>query len=321
MSLKSPRERQTMQVQWNETHSRIAQSLAKSNPKELFRFRASTTSFFIDEMQKLIQERQIYYPSQIQLNDPSDCRPVFRKRMSIGEYRKSFIPLSKEFMILNHEAACERGEITRTQLAAYKIAIKNLSLSDQIHSYRNWPSAYDKRTFDNIGVLSLASDMQNTVLWSLYAGNEKGVCIQLTNNSSNDPRSVPRQVDYLDSRPEIDFFGVFYLYLMQVPSYISSFSSRNQKHLLNGIKQLDFIYKKSKHWSYEREYRIVLFEGGAKYVPLREIEVKAIYIGSAVDEVKVDSIVMLRNSHGPSIRLYRASLASDSYGMAFREIS
>lgn len=87
-------------------------------------------------------------------------------------------------------------------------------------------------------VCSLSSDFSDVRLWSLYAGGHTGVAL------------------------EIDFSGIEsdvkrVTYLSELPEYGMT--------LLTNPAASDVLTKKTKHWEYENEYRII---GESQYYPI-----------------------------------------------------
>ena len=100
---------------------------------------------------------------------------------------------------------------------------------------------------------------------------------------------------------------------------------------MTGIKKLDihalyrrYAFVKSKHWSYEREWRVwyPLADTNGQYdnISVRPSEFRALYIGCRASELFVDQAVGLLRQLFPGTRLFQAKKHEDTYALQYTEI-
>ena len=93
------------------------------------------------------------------------------------------------------------------------------------------PTALSEEWKEKVGILCLSEDPANILMWSHYANNHAGICIGF--DTDYKPFSSANPVSYSDERPTAEF------------------NSAPEK-LLSRV-----LLTKSKHWSYEREWRSI----------------------------------------------------------------
>ncbi|NBA84774.1 DUF2971 domain-containing protein [Emticicia sp. CRIBPO] len=161
----------------------------------------------------------------------------------------------------------------------------NSSLVDSMENY-----------LKGLGVLSLTEDNRNLVLWSHYADNHRGYCIEYGLNKDEikgtDLESLKielKKVEYSDS-----------------------------PFLLQGFRDIDFLLKvKHTDWEYEREHRFISNKAGLHRIP--ENSIKSIYLGANCSSFVEERLLCLCKEIG--IELYRCSFKSHSYNLEFTKVN
>lgn len=144
------------------------------------------------------------------------------------------------------------------------------------------------------GIYSMSQDWQSELLWAHYADSHKGFCIEydieyLTRFYYQ--RSFFIKVEYVDSPVNISVLKMFKKKLEPIEIV----------RLMNGIKSLP--------WSYEKEYRIVFDECGAKDIDKRGL--KSVTLGANIsDDNKLKILDILSKK---TVKVYQAKLADNSY--------
>lgn len=99
------------------------------------------------------------------------------------------------------------------------------------------------RVFRNAGILSLSQDYKNILMWSHYANNHTGLCIEYERLKSNSLGLLAYPVKYCKATPSL------------LPSDITSYGNNFD----------DLWLTKSLDWEYEQEWRLLLKRGGINY--------------------------------------------------------
>lgn len=151
--------------------------------------------------------------------------------------------------------------------------------------------------FKKVGILSLCEKNTNLVMWSHYADNHKGYCIEYDLNSN-----IINQLNF-ESDDEIFFMDIEY---EDTPIDFLSLPSNFQFYLR----------RKSKLWEYENELRYISSKKGIHKIPSDSI--KAIYLGANINKIVKETIIKL--CIDKKINLYQSTLSNNSYTLKFERI-
>lgn len=150
-------------------------------------------------------------------------------------------------------------------------------------------------------------------MWAHYARDHKGAVFEFWSLPEEDnPLSVARPVQY--SANPLPFFS-------------------EQEFLddILAIRKLDFsqlyhryAYHKSKHWKYEKEWRVwyPLSKSSGFYdtVPVRPSEFRALYLGCQICDEDKRALLELVRKHFPSTRVFQAAKSAVAYELEYTEI-
>lgn len=118
------------------------------------------------------------------------------------------------------------------------------------------------------GVFSLTENSNDMLMWSHYAGQHTGICIEYERHSNNvlGDLSVTRPVRYTDAYPLISYKEAAHLQYQSASLDDSALSS--------------YIYTKSSCWSYEREWRAIsVTDPSERMLELDHVRVRSIIFG------------------------------------------
>ena len=134
-------------------------------------------------------------------------------------------------------------------------------------------------------------------MWSHYAENHSGVCIQF--ELARDPRFLleAMSVKYSDEFPEVNWFDE------QMSEQLAS-----------------TILNKHTGWQYEQEHRIVHIDKAGDFLKFKPEAISGIIIGAKLSPQKLErlhEILKERQEAGhPQIKIWRAQLAETRYKLA-----
>lgn len=138
----------------------------------------------------------------------------------------------------------------------------------------NEAEANANQTLANVGVLSLSMRNDSVLMWSHYAQEHKGFCIEFSNFSTNDLGKRAIEVQYAKQYPLFSSVDV----------------------ITRAIGRELFVTK-SEDWSYEKEWRIIVNDGNVE-LPFPG-EMKSIIFGLKMDTKDKDRIKdILQHKHG-----------------------
>ncbi len=146
----------------------------------------------------------------------------------------------------------------------------------------------------NIGICSLSKVYNNTLMWSHYAKNHSGICIGFDD-------STPL---FKDAK-KIEYSNHYYLFNMR--------TFNKTKYIL------DPFLRKSWHWRYEKEYRIISRSGpGLQYFD--PISIKRIYFGCRASDEDVELVKRIIAKHNHKILLYKLEKSISTYQLILNRI-
>lgn len=156
-----------------------------------------------------------------------------------------------------------------------------------------------KKGIENLGILSLASNNKNLLMWSHYASAHKGMCLEFKriNDTALADDKKTKPMSYNDSYPSI-----------HVTSILSETDTLSNK--------IRILHTKSKHWEYEQEWRHVVEQGDMLYA--WPATLTSVYFGCKAempDIHLVKSIIADSN-----VKYYKAELYKGKFGIYFKEI-
>ena len=191
------------------------------------------------------------------LNDPYDCRPFFNSSLSITDIEHILDILEKDEL----EFVLERFPWCNNKFDLIKLYGKIISSNgaDTAKNFANimlqnllWSIVKSK--IANVGVLSLTGVYTNCLMWSHYAKNNQGVCLEI--EIPEDTHSL-EQVTYVKEQPVLAIYELMH-----------------EKYK----KFHEIFYTKSMHWKYEDEWRMVSLLGN-KEKEIPETKIKKIIFG------------------------------------------
>lgn len=248
-------------------------------PDKLYKYRP----FGVNSL-RAITEAEVFYARPTSFNDPLDCDPTIDVDMDRAHLERLLYRMLLRF---------KSDEKARQDIGYLRY------MSSEYGDYKSDPDVEDylkrmvsrdiKRELDkemgNRGVLSLSATWQNGLMWSHYADEHRGICIEY--DTRDQPHHRLDKVDYKGQRA-IKASDLFRW-------KVRDDAAAEQRVLKT------YFYTKSSDWSYEREWRDVCDDYGLKDVPFR---MTAILFGQRCDSTVVKSIVKLLNDH-PQIKIWQ----------------
>ncbi|MBJ6799739.1 DUF2971 domain-containing protein [Geomonas propionica] len=202
-------------------------------PKTLYRYR-SLNQYSLCEL----IHSEFYFASPQEFNDPYDCKNMFSfEGTTDNDWR----------LFLNRFLEVNRPELTakerKQQIDLVLQGGEHRSREKVAEQFDVWGKILEKQSSE-LGILCLSKTHTDILMWSHYANNHKGYCLEFDANKLRE-LFFCGEVVYKDNYPRF-----------------SEFVRAN----LNGIAQT-FTLTKSKHWKYEQEYRLIVQPNGRQDKP------------------------------------------------------
>ena len=262
---------------------------------KLYKFRP----FGINSLSELCNS-EVYFSNPKNFNDPLDCSPTLINDICLSELEKlCHRMLSKNYSLVKADSDLHDLRYQSTEHGDYRVD------QEVQENYKRNILAEIKRQLDIVmkskGVLSMATQWKSPLMWSHYADEHKGICIEY--DVSQSALGKPKKVDYLGGRG---------IYLSQLIDYIFNASEKAKEAI-----EHKYFYTKAGQWSYEEEWRYTSETQGINYAPF---PISAIYFGMRCDRPVVSSIVKLLNGSNSNINFYQVYADHNSFELHERSV-
>lgn len=261
-------------------------------PRKLYKYRS-----FGSNSLRLLSNAEICYANPRRFNDPLDCDPT----VQVDTDRASIEKLC--FRMLAKAHGKEK---------ALKKMGNHQNMSTEYGDYKTDPKAekYYKRRLgeeikqlvaaemDKCGVLSLAERWDCPLMWSHYADEHRGLCIEY--DMSDNVCSHIKPVEY--RRPR----SIKITELMEWKLHNSPEAKQNVFDT--------YFFAKASQWQYEKEWRDIYSSHCVKQAPFR---ISGVYFGLRCDAAVRTSIVKLFAKSMP-IAFYNLYALEDSFHLKRR---
>jgi hypothetical protein len=235
-----------------------------------------------DRLLTVIRDKKLYFSDPLGFNDPWDCKPWFNfqpmledpvKRQQMVAFFRTLV--SQDMLAHPFRKIYDQSILSDDETLKNEIEVFSRNLADQIRRFR---------------VYCLSTDPLSTLMWSHYADNHHGVCLEF--NKNNPLIEKARPVRYTDTYPEWTPQGS----IEDVPV---------------------LVLTKAKEWCYEREFRIMGSPTGGpakldgEFVSLPNGALTGIIIGC--ESHNQGEIVDLAKEHAPELAIKRMVRVPNHY--------
>lgn len=248
-------------------------------PRKLYKYK----SFGVNTL-RMLGEGEIYFSQPAQFNDPFDCSPTVLIDVEVKQLERLWRRLQMN--------DATNDEVTKRLSHHRYMATEYGSYDDGelgARTYRNFLvddiDEHVKAHFAGRGVLSLASRWDNPLMWSHYADEHRGLCIEFDTGGHHCERLEP--VAYTSTR---------YLRVSDLCAWHLD-QSRGAEEKIGR----QFFFAKSPRWRYEREWRAISSHAGVGDAPFR---ITAVYLGLRCDRSITTAVVKMLADERNRIAFY-----------------
>lgn len=254
-----------------------------------------------DEVHKnWLLKREIFFTSPARLNDPFDCAINYRydllsEEEKFEKYRKY---VRDENRMLNDDEVDRQARNWMRQ---------DLLKKDQI--LMNNSNLIRQQINEKIGVLSLTKTKKTILLWSHYSDQHKGICIGYSKKIL-----LSHLTNEYNTSAKI-FYDIDVDYSTEYPLIIPNKDLTPEQYFKIPLGT------KSSEWSYEDEYRILLYNGANERTTL---PIEAIVeVNMACNMPEKDQIVIgeFVRKNLPHVILYLCEPHEESFELKFKRMN
>ncbi|WP_210470118.1 DUF2971 domain-containing protein [Vibrio crassostreae] len=232
---------------------------------------------------------KIYFSDPKLFNDPLDCTPVVANDLTDSDLEKLC------FEMITRSKGRKTAKETIESFRYY--SLERETPRDQRESFIYQLNFEVKKQLDEIfkemGVLSLSAKHDSPLMWSHYADEHKGICLEF---DMVDAVALPKQIDYEGGR-SISSKLIF--------QYIVDGNKEASKEIKD-----KYFFAKSEEWSYESEWRLLARRYGENSLPFR---LTGVYFGMRCDSWVMAAIMKLLYSETSDINFFKMYADTSSF--------
>lgn len=248
-------------------------------PDILYKYRDWNNDFH----KKLLFEKQLYFASADQFNDPYDCSMPYK-------WKKSDLTEANIFTKYYNSLKSDRPDLSETQIHEICYNEQKQGLFHDEEHIKKVTERWRELEFKRYGIVSLTPICDNFLMWSHYSNSHTGFAIGFDKFILiESTKSEIGQVIYQNEIPE---FGIF------------------EDLIEKSIKQM---YIKSSIWEYEYEFRLRSILLCRKSVTLAVEAIKEIILGCNMKQKDKFEIIDKCAKMYPNAELFEMQLDRDTF--------
>jgi hypothetical protein len=262
----------------------------------LYKYRPTTP---LKEVCQLIESGELWFSRATSFNDPFDTAITY-----------NFEGLNSDIAEKWAIQATNRYESHLTEDARRKFAAKRLSEIRSDPAYlQKMQVEFIEQNYNSFGICSLSRLNNNILMWGHYAKNHRGLCVGLNVShiwqvaqqlASREQVLDLVPVSYSDSKPQINFY---------------------QTMLADNSDEVQVFYSsKSVHWSYENEFRLVMYNRTNCTYKFGPELVREVIFGCRTPEPERDAIINFCRQHNLNVSFFQASTDELQYKLNINTI-
>jgi hypothetical protein len=228
--------------------------------------------------ERIFTRNEIYFSSARDFNDPFDCRPCLKADLTDKQIRRY------SSYLVNKKLA-DQSRVDRRK--------KELEIRKLMKHQREREQLYFQQMY-GYGLYCLSEDFDNIWMWSHYADNHRGFCLEF---SSSEPQSSPFPVSwpitYQGDRPIVD-------------TTVTADNIDTDLIVRRGL------LTKSLDWAYEREWR-ALKERGTGPMVLPEGLLSAVILGARMKPEDREQLLSWARQHPTPLEIREARVSREHF--------
>ncbi len=257
-------------------------------PAKLYKYRPFSTTTL-----RMFTEAEVFFARPCTFNDPFDCNPQVHADVEWREVECLWkVVVLKQMTKARMIRAMERHRHNATEHGKHDD--DGNGTDRYIQFMISDIDAYLKAQFKDHGVLSMARSWDNPLMWSHYADEHRGICIEYETDDHRCTTLGP--VDYRSSR---------FIHISDLHQWLVNDSSEAKRKIFD-----QYFFAKAPQWRYEREWRAVARKNG---VQDRPFNLHAVHFGLRCDVAIVTTIAKLFDDLRTAPKFYRLTPRVDGF--------
>ena len=262
-------------------------------PKYLYKYR----NWDDPKHKRMLTHNEIFFASSKNFNDPSDTSVPLRFDQGTDQQMQQLL---KDHISSNYGMQIDPKFETRLTELVQELAKYNSKFID------GFEADLQEKKFNQYGFFTMSSLCNNTLLWSNYADNHRGFCAKFDTDILNSCFQK-----YANAKQLIDIREV---------EYESEFPVLNVFEMSYEEIVVRQVSVKAADWSYEKEFRAILYKStNLLYKLVPEVLIEVI-IGVRMSKQSRSEIISVLKNRIPRVNLLQAKLKKGAFGLDFERI-
>jgi Protein of unknown function (DUF2971) len=261
-----------------------------------------------DFTKESIEQGSFWFSSPTRFNDPIDCgislNTIGNTPLLTNLIASGFTEIGKATGVAIKNPSQSKSITESIQQFASSFINNTEALSSEMSEARLDQAAgiHLKEKFASAGILSLSELGDNILMWSHYAQQHKGICIEFRRNPSN----ILGKPDHTSP----------VRYSIKAPTIDARNYRTADKEGQNEI-ELSLVLTKAADWTYEREWRVVK-NGCANSTQPLECKIESITLGLRSENAAQEHILSLAKREG--FKVNKANLKPNEFGLKIEQL-
>ena len=282
-------------------------------PEFLYRYRSFDTEYAFEEIERAVNNRQVYLSIAAKLNDPFDFCPKYigsEPKEVLAELRKKYGSNS----VLSKARASEitGRKFTRTEFRpiARKLKPSPQHALTEIKTYKGMISSLQGKA----KLACFSESGESIPMWAHYTRNHTGFCVRyrldLTDPMDLD-QPAPLKVSYNVDRPTLNTIE-----LMKFTTRAKV--GRDEQKIQDTVFDAMFLHK-SAEWMYENEWRVFIHDHeGPRYKRIDRLAVDSITFGIRAASRNIENVM---NKFATRIKFRQAYASSSRFSLDYLDLN
>jgi hypothetical protein len=249
-----------------------------------------------EKHRRILTGNEIFFSSAKHFNDPFDCQ------LNI---RWDLITDNQAINRIEQRIREENPTLANVDVKSIAEGIQQLYNYKDVENLRYLDLETKRYLAEEHGILGLCETSEDIIMWSHYSNCHRGFCVAFDKKKLEnffEQKNIPigpYRVSYEPNYPIVKFI--------------------NDDNNVNNIS-MEILTKKSDRWSYENEWRYILFGATDYSLSLPDGIIIRIILGCNIGECHKSEIIQILKSKNCKIDLFQAEKMPYSYGLKFEKL-
>lgn len=233
-----------------------------------------------DYTKDIIVNNRLYFSSANNFNDPFDANLIIDMDGTPEEWIKKYVELYNHYV----------GEISKSEYDEMCFILYSFTPEQRKKYKEGVIEQITKTVREETGIYCFTKSKDNILMWSHYADNHKGICLEF--NHSDSKLLLTKKVNYYNDYPRINYFTSNYDELMTIR-----------------------YFTKAKDWEYEAEYRIVIPHFSKQQKKFEPKIITGVICGCCMPDDDIEELRSILKMRTTPITLYKAKKKEYEFGL------